>query len=201
MPTKIEAVNEILRSLQSPPISSLEGPLDDDASVAIATLDEIHQDVLREGWDFNTLKDVTRSPISGEIGLAGVKRLVIDPRSQSSSHRYVNRNGRLYDAVANSYTITESVRFSQVVISVDWSETPEIVQRYVTTRAARVSVGRLKNNPELLRNAGYEELEMLRTVRRDHSLQQGLSMIDSPGVREALIAYPNGGGRYTDALG
>jgi hypothetical protein len=201
MPTRIESVNEILRSIQAPPISSLDGPLDDDAAIAVATLNEIQADVLSHGWDFNILKDVERTPVNGEITLAGVKRFRISPRSMSSSHHYVNRNGRLFDSVGATYTITTPVRFDEIVIDVDWDEIPQIVQRYITMRAARVTTGRVTNNSDLLRTVGYEEMEVLTTVRRDHSIQQRLTMLDAPGIREALVSYPSGGVRITDALG
>ena len=69
--TELEAVNTILSSVGEPPINSLTGQQNADATIARNILSEISREVQTQGWHFNTLYDQALSPdSSGYIYLA-----------------------------------------------------------------------------------------------------------------------------------
>ena len=136
--TELQAINKILRTINSQTLTSLVGVLPEDAAQARQTLDEVRRAVLDEGWFFNSEKQKT-------LVRQNDKRVKVDPSYlrvdvSDGFNPEVNvfqRGDWMYDAKNHTYFF-ESDLTCDIVVDLEWSELPEAARRYIMIRAARV---------------------------------------------------------------
>lgn len=156
--TKLEAVNIMLSSIGSSPVNSLTSGLVD-AEMAETILDATSRDTQSMGWHFNTEINFRISATlgTGEI-LLPANCLKVDGIVSETEFDLVQRGGRLYDRKNHTYNIGKTVTVDMVVL-LDFEETPEACRRYVTLKAARVFQDRAVGSAEL---HGFQERDELR---------------------------------------
>lgn len=147
--TELEAVNTILSAVGEPPINSLDGQKNADASIARNILSEVNKEVQTSGWHFNTQTEVTFSPgADSKIRLAdNVVRVDVENWSTGSTGSVnttdiTQRGDYLFNKTDNTYEFTADVKLS-VIYLLEWDELPEPARRFITVRSARIFQDRM----------------------------------------------------------
>lgn len=136
--TRNIAINQILRYLNIPPVSSLTSS--DTAYTANKLLADMEKLVQAEGWHFNTEKRLKLSRDgSNQINLSQIAYPVLQVDSDSSNdyaYNIVVRDGKLWNVTKSTFSFTSDI-YAEVVLQLDWSNIPVPVQRYIITRTAK----------------------------------------------------------------
>jgi len=161
MTTQLQAVNTMLTSIGQAPITGL-----DQANPEIATatliLDNVKEEVLGEGWNFNSEKGYTLlADSNGDMYVPpGILNLSVNQEDNYYRVRAVQKNGKLYDTLAHSFNwgVNSSVSLD-VVWDYEFEDIPSVFQSYIIQRAARVFAGRTVGSEEMvLFNSQDEQL-------------------------------------------
>lgn len=136
--TELDAVNIILKNDGEYPVSALDEDGFSEAATAQETLTEISRTVQDSGWAFNTdyRRLLTPDSFSQEI-LLPTDTLWVRPAYTSAGRPLVERNRRLYDLEANSYSFSVTV-YVDLCQMLEFVELPSAARYYVAIRAARV---------------------------------------------------------------
>lgn len=187
--TKLEAVNDMLLTAGEYPVNSLsEDPLPAEVSIAVSILDRITEDVQRHGWAYNTTYDETLQRDSDNLITLpdDVLKIDVDYTSTSTSMSIVQRGSRLYDRKNQTYTLIDDVDCIAIVRLLDWDDIPDTARRYISRRAAREFVTRLKGSAAVTQEAYAEERAALLEMRRECREHNKPNMLNSPGTRDIV---------------
>lgn len=140
--TELMAVNDILTSLGEIPVDTLAVATNSDAAIAYDTLIQVKTEVEQMGWWFNSIKNVSYAPTGGQIpvpaNVLSLKQSSGSYASPGESKYLVEKDGYVYDIVANTNNFASSVKLD-VIVSTDFENLPEVARRYITIRAARIA--------------------------------------------------------------
>lgn len=132
---ELDAVNEILSSVGSSPVNSLEDDLNVDVLNAKRILKATSIEIQSRGYVFNTLNNVYLSPDS-DTGLVPYARDYI--RVFTTGYKLVDRSGYFFDLVSSTNEFPEGLTVGELVKELPFEELPVIFRKYITVRAARV---------------------------------------------------------------
>lgn len=132
---ELDAVNEILSSVGSSPVNSLEDDLNVDVLNAKRILKATSIEIQSRGYVFNTLNNVYLSPDS-DTGLVPYARDYI--RVFTAGYKLVDRSGYFFDLVSSTNEFPEGLTVGELVKELPFEELPVIFRKYITVRAARV---------------------------------------------------------------
>lgn len=132
--SELEAVNEVLSSIGSNPVDTLEDNQDVDVLNAKRLLSVISREVQSKGWYFNTEDDITLKP-NAETYLVPCPETYL--QFYSEGYQLVRRKGYFYDITSQTDKFPSGLSLS-LVRRVDFEELPEVFRRYVTCRSARI---------------------------------------------------------------
>jgi hypothetical protein len=137
---KLKAVNNILDGIGEQPVNSLSSGLGD-ADTAARILDEVVEDVLDQGWNFNTEYEWEVTPdVNGFLVLpAGTLRADPDgnDKGRRLSVRVVDGQKRLYNVVDQTFVFTDPVTVT-LVLTFAFDDLPHAFKRYCALKAAGV---------------------------------------------------------------
>tara|TARA_R110002020_G_scaffold131052_5_gene293051 strand:- start:237 stop:857 length:621 start_codon:yes stop_codon:yes gene_type:complete len=128
---ELEALNLLLRAIGSSPVNSLDTD-HPDAVNAKATLNRMRKQSQLSGWWFNIDYCVSFIPQpNGDILIPStISKVVFESRY------LVNRGGKLYDKMNQTYSFTEQQLATRVQYITPWDEMPVSLQLYTTYMAA-----------------------------------------------------------------
>ena len=132
---ELDAINEILSSVGSSPVNSLEDDLNVDVLNAKRILKATSIEIQSRGYVFNTLNNVYLSPDS-DTGLVPYARDYI--RVFTTGYKLVDRSGYFFDLVSSTNEFPEGLTVGELVKELPFEELPVIFRKYITVRAARV---------------------------------------------------------------
>lgn len=132
---ELDAVNEILSSVGSSPVNSLEDDLNVDVLNAKRILKATSIEIQSRGYVFNTLNNVYLSPDS-DTGLVPYARDYI--RVFTTGYKLVDRSGYFFDLVSSTNEFPEGLTVGELVKELPFEELPVIFRKYITVRSARV---------------------------------------------------------------
>jgi hypothetical protein len=138
--TLVEAVNVLLANLGEAPIVTLEDSQNTESAVAERTILEFHREGQTRGWSWNTEQayQFERDAATMEIVVpANVVRFA--PDAYQWAHRFQLRGQRVYDRLNRTYKLLDIPSLqADVTLLLSWDEVPEVYNRWVTIRAAKV---------------------------------------------------------------
>lgn len=132
---ELDAVNEILSSVGSSHVNSLEDDLNVDVLNAKRILKATSIEIQSRGYVFNTLNNVYLAPDS-DTGLVPYARDYI--RVFTTGYKLVDRSGYFFDLVSSTNEFPEGLTVGELVKELPFEELPVIFRKYITVRAARV---------------------------------------------------------------
>lgn len=180
---KLEAVNIILAAAGQAPTNSLDGSLTASVAMAQNVLNEVREDILLDGWSFNTdyEKPYTPDATTGEVVLPDdIISIDGSPGKNDSRLDLTIRRGKVYDVASRTYNFSslETV-YLDVIEDQEFDEIPLAAQSYIAKKAARVFVDRTMNNAQLSQVIAQEEyvahvaLEKWNNRNRDYNMITG----------------------------
>lgn len=147
--TLLEGVNICLAVIGEAPVNSLDGQQVGEASQAERTLLEFHKAGQTQGWSWNREADVVfvRDSSTNEF-LIPSNVVQWAPSRLEWNGRFVARGGRVFDNQERSFAISIDIPSIQanIVSLLPWNQSPEVYNRWVTIRAARVFANRAVGN-------------------------------------------------------
>nr|DAV18496.1 MAG TPA: tail tubular protein [Caudoviricetes sp.] len=143
--TELDAINEIITATGEDGILSIEEVSENaDATMAQKMIESVSREIQQEGWDFNTIPEVTLFP---DTNTGKIKWNTYFLRLGSTEYR--NRGGYLYNITDGTDKFATSVVFSNVIVLIPFDELPEVFRKYVTTKAALAFSTRFLGDAEL----------------------------------------------------
>ena len=198
--TELEAVNLILASADMMPVTQLTPSTTAEATLAKQQLDTCKQEILNEGWFWNTEYEFelaadgsgivyidTVNARTGDDYLTGTAPSYVIMRFDSNDNpSHIVRGDRLYDREKKSSTsFTNSVK-GTVVFDLDWDKLPFEAINYITKKSARRFHEYHVGSSDALRSLVQDEQESRRLLL-DMELDVGhYSMFDSPDLNMGL---------------
>lgn len=185
--TKLQAINTMLSTVGEPPVNSLSAQRAD-SLIAQSILDEITREVLTYGWQFNTNDKVTMSPETS-TGYIYVSDSIVRVDTDRVSYPYVDvvvRGNRLYDRMNNTYSFTEPLITTQVIL-MDFDDMPESAKRYVAIRASRIYQDRMVGSTTLHAFTAQDETIALARMTEFENETGDYSMFDSYDMARTFL--------------
>lgn len=155
--TKLEAVNQMLGTVQDAPVDSLSSGYFQ-ADNALRILNMVSKEVQASDWDFNREDRVTFTPnTDGEIVLPDNTLRATPTYAEMDVQR---RGNRLYDLKNHTFIFTKSVLLNCVWMFT-FEELPEEAGLYITAKAARRFAWQALGSDTIDQQAGQVEREAL----------------------------------------
>ena len=132
---ELDAVNEILSSVGSSPVNSLEDDLNVDVLNAKRILKATSIEIQSRGYKFNTLNNVYLQPDS-DTGFVPYARDYI--RVFSTGYKLVDRSGYFFDIETNTNEFLNGLTIGELVKELPFEELPNVFRKYITARSARI---------------------------------------------------------------
>lgn len=151
---ELDAVNEILSSVGSSPVNSLEDDLNVDVLNAKRILSAVSTEVQSRGYRFNTLNNVYLTPDSdtGLVPFAHDYIMVF-----SSGYKLVNRSGYFFDLETDTNEFPEGLTVTELVKKLPFEELPVVFRKYITVKAARTFQVKYLTSADIDASLQYEE--------------------------------------------
>ena len=166
--SELDAVNEILSSIGSNPVDSLENSLDVDVLNAKHILSSVSREVQSRGWFFNTEDNITLLP-DADDGLVPCPENYL--QFYSKGYQLIRRNGYFYDIASQTDRFPSGLIISLIRL-VPFEELPEAFKKYVTCRSARLFQMRYLGSTEIDQALYLAETEAHSAVT-DYELKLG----------------------------
>lgn len=162
--SRLDIINAMLAVNGESPVTSADST-DPAAVQASNALTRVDKKVQARGWWFNE-EDILLSPSSstGQIVLPS-NTLSADPVDSRSL--YIQRGTRLYDKKNNTYSISEPVNTSLILL-LDIDELPEIAAAYINDKAVKEYYTDDDGDEQKIRNLERRESESFAYLQREH---------------------------------
>ena len=131
---------------QSIATSRVESQTNPDVAIALNTLREVSREVQSEGWSFNKESDYPITPdLSNEVVIANnILQMDLNKSyNQNLDRDSINREGKLYDKIAHSFTWTDDTLYVDVIWYFDWPSIPTVIQAFIVAKAATIVSSRI----------------------------------------------------------
>jgi len=162
--TELEAVNTMLNVIGEAPVNTLVNMTSADALTAVSILRDVSREVQSQGWNFNTEHDYPLIPDQDSMLSLPVNTLAVDTTAASYKIELVQRGLRAYDRKNHTYTFTETVLCSLIVL-LAFDEITEAARHYIAIRAARIFQDRVLGSETLHSMNRDDEYQALTTLR------------------------------------
>ncbi|MDA9005401.1 hypothetical protein N9J49_05090 [Amylibacter sp.] len=179
--TVLEAVNVLLTTIGEAPVNTLTGNQVTDVTIANQVLTEVSREVQAQGWHFNTEDKVvlSRNEFNFIVVPADVARI------DTPDYNTVIRGDKLFNLDTRSYEFTTTVEAS-IVYYQDFLELPDVVKKYITTRAARIFSDRMLNSETIHRMVSRDEQKALIDLKDFEGDTADFNMMDSYSVSRVM---------------
>ena len=179
--TVLEAVNVLLTKSGEAPVNTLTGNQVTDVTIANQVLTEVSREVQAQGWHFNTEDKVvlSRNEFNFIVVPADVARI------DTPDYNTVIRGDKLFNLDTRSYEFTTTVEAS-IVYYQDFLELPDVVKKYITTRAARIFSDRMLNSETIHRMVSRDEQKALIDLKDFEGDTADFNMMDSYSVSRVM---------------
>jgi len=185
--TLLEAVCICLESIGEAPVSTLDNEQIGDARLAERTLLEFHKAGQAEGWHWNseTAYPFAKDQTTGEI-VVPANAIKFAPNLYLDGRRFILRGQRLYDTWERTYKLTDEIQEVQadVVWMLDWDECPEVFNRWITVKSARVFAARALGDKDTVQYTAMDERDARAELEAIEHETAGYNILtDGPGLR------------------
>jgi hypothetical protein len=179
---ELEALNLLLRAIGSSPVNSLDTDHPDSAN-AILTLNRIRKQAQLSGWWFNIDYDVILTPQpDGRILIPNtISKIVLVNKF------LVNRGGKLYNKLDQTYNFVESQCAIRVQYITPWEEMPVSLQLYVAYFAAAQFVRDELEDTAKVKDFQNEAVNARLDMKKDDLEQGQYNIFDKKRVVRARV--------------
>lgn len=182
--TVLEAVNIMISILGIRPVNDIDTSGVSEAAMARDLLHEVSKEVQTPGWSFNSDIEYPLTPNESDNIEIPANALTCDPCSWYS--KYTERANKLYDKVARSFTITETVLCDIVWFQV-FTDLPEAARKYIAIRAGRKFQERFQADEGMWKYTADDELQARIVLKGAELRQQDHSIFDNTYLNRAVL--------------
>lgn len=129
----LEAVNEIISSVGSPPINSISNITNVDGIDALRMLNKTSRRIQSTGWEWNRQTNVTFIPNALTNKIAYPNDII----KAVSTSRLIRKDGHFFDLDANTDRFTSSITVTELVRELAFNDLPEAARDYITAVTTR----------------------------------------------------------------
>ena len=178
--TLLEAVNVCLENIGEQPIDNLENEQIQDARVAQRTILEVHKEGQSKGWSWNSeyAYPFERDTLTSEIKVP--KEVVqFSVNRFAYNGRYQLRGSKVYDLQKRTTIFPDTVKSldADVIWLLSWDDVPEVYNRWVTIRAARIFSDRTLGSESLFKYTLTDEVAAQAELERIENEQEAPNML------------------------
>jgi hypothetical protein len=202
--TLLEAVNVCLEAIGEMPVDTLDREQVGDARTAERILLEFHKQGQAEGWTWNTEHQYPfeRDKATKEV-VVPANVIQFAPDLYQQARRFMLRGQRVYDTWERSYKLADDITEirADVVWMLQWDECPEVFNRWVTVKSARVFAARALGDKETVQFTAMDERDARAGLESVEHQTAGYNILtDGPGL-SPFPTYVPGMGLVTRRLG
>ena len=179
--TELEAVNVLLTTIGEAPVNTLTGNQVTDVTIANQVLTEVSREVQGQGWHFNTEDRV-------KLSRDEFKHIAIPAdaaRIDTPDFNTVVRSGKLFNLTERTYEFSGIVE-ATIVYYQDFVVLPDVVKKYITTRASRIFSDRMVNSETINKMVVRDEQKALIDLKDFEGDTADFNMMDSYSVARVL---------------
>ncbi len=189
--SELDAVNSILMSVGESPVNTLttQSP---EVAIAQTTLRQVVREVLAEGWVFNTEYEVEFQPDSNDQVILSDSILQIDINRYKHYDNYdvIRKGNKLYDRYSKKDTFAdEAIVYCDVIWMYSYEDIPQAFKDYITTKACRLAVTRMVNDPESTAILKEDEIIARANAIEYDTKQADYNMFNSTRLRNPYTSY------------
>ena len=176
----LDAVNICLENIGEQPVDNLDNEQIQDARIAQRTVLEVHKEGQTKGWSWNSeyAYPFERDTLTSEIKIP--KSVVqFSVNRYGYNGRYQLRGTKVYDLQTRSTIFPETmpVLEADVIWLLAWDEVPEVYNRWVTIRAARIFSDRTLGSEALFKYTLTDETAAQAELERIENEQEAPNML------------------------
>lgn len=159
-----------------------------EAEIADDIIEATKEEVLAEGWSFNTDTNWTLVPDTSGYIAVSPSALRID--ATDSTKKLVRKDGKLYDKENRTYVFSTAID-CDVVWNLDFDDIPVAMQQYITLRAARILYQRLVGDVNMLDILVRDEKEARLRVDTHEDDVNDYNIFDNSDVMRMITRTTN----------
>lgn len=180
--TELDAINLILSGIGEAPVNSLTESESIDVDNARRLLTSVSRNIQRQGWQFNTLANVTVMPDTNS------KKIRYNPLwikvTATNGEVYVKRGDFLYNLTQKTYTFKEAVQLT-IIEAVDFEDLPEEFKVFITAEATIFFQERYLGDENVSQELRIEESRAYADIVQ-YCIDTGSNMLQTVGMQSAL---------------
>lgn len=166
--SELEAVNEILSSIGSTPVDTLDESLDVDVLNAKRLLENVSREIQSRGWYFNTEESATLQPDADSNLIPCPENYLV---FYSDGYQLIRQSGYFFDIASRTNEFPSGITVT-LVRYMTFEELPECFRKYITCRAARLFQMRYLGSTDIDASLQFAESEAYSDVI-DYDLRTG----------------------------
>ena len=176
----MDAVNICLENIGELPVENLDNEQIQDARIAQRTVLEVHKEGQSKGWSWNTeyAYPFERDTLTSEIKVP--KEVVqFSVNRFAYNGRYQLRGSKVYDLQNRTTIFPDTVKSldADVIWLLSWDDVPEVYNRWVTIRAARIFSDRTLGSEALFKYTLTDEVAAQAELERIENEQEAPNML------------------------
>lgn len=180
--TELEAINLILSGIGEAPVNSLTESESIDVDNARSLLATVSRNIQRQGWQFNTLTNVTIMPDTNS------KKIRYNPSwikiTATNGEVYVKRGDFLYNLTEKTDTFNEDVQLT-IIEAVDFEDLPDEFKVFITAEAAIFFQERYLGDENVSQELRIEESRAYADIVQ-YCIDTGSNIFQTTGMQSAL---------------
>jgi hypothetical protein len=180
--TELDAINLILSGIGEAPVNSLTESESIDVDNARSMLATVSRDIQRQGWQFNTLTNVTIMPDTNS------KKIRYNPSwikiTATNGEVYVKRGDFLYNLTEKTDTFNEDIQLT-IIEAVDFEDLPDEFKTLITAEAAIFFQERYLGDENVSQELRIEESRAYADIVQ-YCIDTGSNMFQTTGMQSAL---------------
>lgn len=180
--TELDAINLILSGIGEAPVNSLTESESIDVDNARSLLATVSRNIQRQGWQFNTLTNVTIMPDTNS------KKIRYNPSwikiIATNDEVYVKRGDFLYNLTEKTDTFNEEVQLT-IIEAVDFEDLPDEFKTFIAAEAAIFFQERYLGDENVSQELRIEESRAYADIVQ-YCIDTGSNMFQTTGMQSAL---------------
>jgi hypothetical protein len=195
--TLLDGVNVCLEAIGEMPVDTLDREQVGDARTAERILLEFHKEGQTEGWHWNTeiQYPFEKDKVTKEVVVPS-NAIKFFPDPYYTARRFILRGQRVYDTWDRAYKLDDGITevHADVTWLLDWDSCPEVFNRWVVVKSARVFAARTLGDQNTVQYTAMDERNARADLERVEHESTGYNLLtDGYG----LSPFPT----YTPAMG
>lgn len=184
--TELEAVNQMLEAIGTPPVSSLSVAGRVDVSKAQEILDRTTRDIQSWGWDFNTDEDFPLTRDGNGYIQVPADAMRIDAHDRTL--KVVDRGGYLWDKTNHTFVFDSTLK-CDIIRAYPFDELPQAARRYITAVAGRQFVKAMLGEELKDRFSAEDEAWAKHLMEDAHADTDDTSMANDPTIAWMIAGH------------